>query len=1213
MHGIPHDTLPQAPKPVTSDSFIRRVETLFLAVQGLDASDVERFLAEAATRDPEAIAEVRAMLAPTDRELDGAVPKVCINDTAVEAEEAGQRIDRYLLQERIGEGGFGTVWRAEQQEPVRRDVALKIIKRGMDTRQVVARFEAERQTLARMEHPGIATVLDGGATATGRPYFVMELVRGDPLLAACDRLRLDLRARLRLFLQVCDAVDHAHQKGVIHRDLKPSNVLVEMRDGQPAPKVIDFGIAKALDNPAVAVTVLTQFQQLVGTPGYMAPEQGEPDGQDVDTRTDVYALGVMLYELLTGTNPFAGIEQRGLLDMLQAIRQLEPPKPSRQPTADARRLRGELDWIVMKAIEKDRARRYGSVRELAADLRRHRNDEPVLAGPPSATYRLQKFVRRYRLQVSAATAVVISLVVGLVASILFALDAADQSTRAMRQEEAATKSATRALRAERDAQDLAKREAGLRLAAERAGQRTAATTAFLLDTIGLADPDVTQLPDMTMRNALAVAAASVGENFAAYPDSEAALRIVIGRAYLALGMPEEARPHLERAHALHTRVLPQDRRTVFRISRMLTRVKFLIGDFAWVGGGRATRQLGIEIVAGLQPEIGQELAELQTAVLRPLFDIDEVEDVFDRAVDAAQSRLAPDDGLWFEISWVLWSCSYELGWRSDELVIADLMDKAVALHRPLTGGRITPAIRQMSRAALEHRVHANDDAGAEKSVRATIAQLEQRLGKGHPSLAFYDSILGECLTRRGEFAAAEQLLRNTIAAITVRPGTMSMGALAARSRLATLLEATGRSAEALEVRDDIAALLVQLDGVSRWRGVEAAFPPGEGSVRDLGFQVDAGLRAAAQGDMFQLVRALPRLIERGQELPIGSARRTLHASHLTAVGGLLAGAQVWQLAEPAYREAFEITRADAYDQPDLEFEAAFGFGLTLTTLRGSTDAEDPLREAMRLAPRVTRADPLDAGLRVRTVLGIHLMQAGKLGEAESLLEGAYFERVASDPGDPLTALARVEWLRLLTRTDRTHYAEQVVRQRLTVARQECNGESLQSLSLLCELGGLCGPSRMPEVADLVAPGLRSALAELELPAGACNQFAWYTVRVANRGPDDYAAALALAERALISEPDNRAFLNTRGVALYRVHRDAEAVEALRTSERIAARASQPQPADQAFLALACLRLHRTAEAGAAYANLEELMRVDKHDQSLENRAFLAEVETHWQR
>jgi eukaryotic-like serine/threonine-protein kinase len=346
-----------------------------------------------------------------------------------------KQLGPYRILQLLGEGGMGAVYLADQSEPIRRRVALKVIKLGMDSREIIARFEAERQALALMGHPSIARVLDAGSTPDGRPYFAMEYVPGEPITQYSDRHRLTNRERLELFTQVCDAVAHAHQKAIIHRDLKPSNVLVMVQDGKPIPKIIDFGVAKAINQRLSEKTLFTELGQLIGTPEYMSPEQAEMGSLDIDTRTDIYSLGVLLYELLIGELPFSSDELRqgGFAEIQRLIREKDPPKPStrlsgageRSKAAEKRRadlvkllreLRGDLDWIAMKALEKDRTRRYGTAGELAADVGRHLNDEPVLARPPSAGYRLQKFLRKNRGPVAAVAVVLLALAAGLVAT-----------------------------------------------------------------------------------------------------------------------------------------------------------------------------------------------------------------------------------------------------------------------------------------------------------------------------------------------------------------------------------------------------------------------------------------------------------------------------------------------------------------------------------------------------------------------------------------------------------------------------------------------------------------------------------------------------------------------------------------------------------------------------------------------------------------------------
>jgi serine/threonine protein kinase len=386
--------------------------------------------------------------------------------SAFGGESAGTVIGPYKLVELIGEGGMGTVWMAQQTEPVKRLVALKLIKAGMDSKQVLARFEAERQALALMDHPNIARVFDAGTTAAGRPYFVMELVKGIPLARYCDEHRLTPQERLELFVPVCQAVQHAHQKGIIHRDLKPSNMLIARYDGRPVPKVIDFGVAKATGQQLTEHTLVTGFGTVVGTLEYMSPEQAELNQLDIDTRSDIYSLGVLLYELLTGTMPLdkKRLKDAAMQEVLRIIREEEPPRPSTrlsttasQPSIAANRglepkrltglVRGELDWIVMKALEKDRNRRYETANGFAMDVQRYLAGEPVLAAPASQWYRLRKLVRRHRGPVLAAGLVLLALVGGVAGTtwgLLRAVKERDAKDAALTAEQQAREDETKA-------------------------------------------------------------------------------------------------------------------------------------------------------------------------------------------------------------------------------------------------------------------------------------------------------------------------------------------------------------------------------------------------------------------------------------------------------------------------------------------------------------------------------------------------------------------------------------------------------------------------------------------------------------------------------------------------------------------------------------------------------------------------------------------------
>ncbi len=451
----------------------RNIDQIFWNAAQL-ASPAERaaYLDGACAHDPKLRGKLEQLLQAQSRSADfleePAVRRLGADEEDPRHEGPGTFIGPYKLLEQIGEGGFGVVFMAEQTRPVRRRVALKIVKPGMDTRQVVARFEAERQALALMEHPNIAHVLDGGETPSGRPYFVMELVRGIPITEFCDQNKLPIRERLELFISVCQAVQHAHHKGIIHRDIKPTNVMVTLHDGTAVVKVIDFGIAKATGQALTDKTLFTSFAQMIGTPLYTSPEQAQMSGLDVDTRTDIYSLGVMLYELLTGTTPC----DRDLLrtaaydEIRRIIREEEPPRPSARMmtlgkaaatisarrTSEARLLskvfRAELDWIVMKALEKDRNRRYETASAFAADVQRYLRDEPVLACRPSATYRLRKLLRRHKGPVLAVALVALALVGGIIGTtwgMIHATNAQADAVQSAHQKEEALKEKESAL------------------------------------------------------------------------------------------------------------------------------------------------------------------------------------------------------------------------------------------------------------------------------------------------------------------------------------------------------------------------------------------------------------------------------------------------------------------------------------------------------------------------------------------------------------------------------------------------------------------------------------------------------------------------------------------------------------------------------------------------------------------------------------------------
>ena len=648
-------------------------------------------------------------------------------------ERPGAVIGRYKLLEQIGEGGFGVVFLAEQERPVRRRVALKVIKPGMDTRQVIARFEAERQALAIMDLPNIAKVFDAGATDSGRPYFVMELVRGEPITEFCDRHQVSPRERLELFAQVCHAVQHAHQKGIIHRDIKPTNVLVAMHDTTPVVKVIDFGVAKALGQELTDKTLFTGFGQFLGTPLYMSPEQAGHSALDIDTRSDIYSLGVLLYELLTGTTPFDKERFRKAAhdEICRIIREEEPPKPSTRlseskeslPSISAQRhtepakltnlVRGELDWIVMKALEKERARRYETASGMARDIERYLHDEPVEACPPTTSYRLRKFTRRHRVPLTVAAGFLLLLLAAAAVSTYQAIRIRAEQQNTLAQKLEADRQRNRAER-ERDRAVAAEHKA---LTEARKSEQVAA---FMTDMIKGVGPSVSLGRDTTMlREILDRTSERIGRDLQAQPDVEAELRITLGQVYRDLG-------EFQKAEAMHRRALD------------LNRERF-----------------------GNQHDAVADAMHSLSVVLRNQRNLQEAEFLEREALAIRMNLHSGNDSLVADSLDALGVILHQQ-WRNAEA--EPLHREALAIRRKVFGDEHPAVADTLSNLAILVRIEGRLSE-SESMHREALAIRRKLFGNDHPEVASSVGGLANLLRDQGKLKEAEALHRE---ALTIR-------------------------------------------------------------------------------------------------------------------------------------------------------------------------------------------------------------------------------------------------------------------------------------------------------------------------------------------------------------------------------------------------------------------------------------------------------------
>ena len=733
--------------------------------------------------------------------------------------EAPEVIGPYRILQKIGEGGMGDVYLAEQTAPVRRRVALKTIKHGMDTKQVVARFESERQALAMMDHPYIAKVFDAGATDSGRPYFVMEYVQGIPITEHCDRHRLSVRQRLELFRRVCEGVQHAHQKAIIHRDIKPSNILVVIRDDEAVPKIIDFGVAKATAQRLTEHTVFTELGQLIGTPEYMSPEQAEMSQQDIDTRTDVYALGVVLYELLVGALPFDAGELRaaGLFEIHRRIRSEEPAKPSTRVSslgdasiaAAAQRqtdplrlvgqLRGDLDWITMKAMEKERSRRYGSPADLSADIGRYLKDEAVEATPPSVTYRFGKFVRRHRVGVGVTAVVAVLLVAFGVSTVVQAARVARERDRANREAETASQVAS-----------------------------------FLTGLFEISAPSEALGNAITAREILDRGVERISGELSGQPLTQAQLMRTMGDVYARLGLYDSALPLLEKALATRRDLLGEEDEQTLVSQTDLAALQFERGRFelaerlaleavelqervlgadhlvtlesshylalAQSGQGREVeaestlRQTldALRRVAGEEHELTLRAMNALAAVLQNQGRFDDAARLYRDTLDIRRRNDGPVGVTTLTLIHNLASVSNQMGQYEDA---ESLAREALEGRRRILGDehRYTLTTEYVLALSFFHRQLYSE---VTTILIPSIEVARRTLGDQHPVTLESMNLLGEAYQRDGRYDDAEPVLRDTLELRRLALGAEHIRTQWSMYNLATLYRAQGRFDEA---------------------------------------------------------------------------------------------------------------------------------------------------------------------------------------------------------------------------------------------------------------------------------------------------------------------------------------------------------------------------------------------------------------------------------
>ncbi|MCC7292006.1 MAG: serine/threonine protein kinase [Phycisphaerales bacterium] len=1069
---------------------------------------------------------------------------------------------RYRILEAIGEGGMGVVYLAEQDNP-RRRVALKLIKGGFDSARVLRRLEFEAHILAKLQHPGIAAIIESSVAITdhgAQPYFAMEYVEGERLTEYARNARLSTRRRLELLSRVCEAVHHAHQRGVVHRDLKPGNILVTA-DGQP--KILDFGVGAVTDGSYETTTQHTRTGQFVGTLPYMSPEQVSGDPRTVDTRTDVYALGVLGYELLTGRLPL-DLKDKPLPEAVRIIQEDTPPSMS---TLD-RALGGEVQRLIGKAMEKDRDRRYPSADAFAADIGRFLRDEPIEARGDSAWYVLRKYIRRHRwMAASAALTAVFLLTFAVYAGVqadinrhlaeeqskahLAAVAAKEVAVTAKEEALTAKETAVRlgeeAGRERDEARKAREAEEQQRKEAENEARRAQSVTAFLVRTLGLADPDVTQTPDLTIRQMLDEASSQIETSLSAQPAAEATVRTVIGRAYATLGDLELARVHLERALELRRLRAEEEPEALYETLLPYFQVQTDLNDVQAHNLGYELQDLGLRVIKLRDEELATAVSAFRARTAsgsNPMF----TDSAFHEARALAERKLAPDDPMWLYVADQFLLGAYRLGYRDGPGLACGYIRGALDIQRRLLPETHTRVVRTLN-LLITYSLGAGEARTAEGLAQQTLALLAAKLPENHWYLHVYRGKLAACLIPQGRQEEAEPLLLSALNGVSASRGDNNSYVAEIHKTLAALYASRGEEVRAREQRSKFASALTRSSLVLAWREVDPVYAACAGpafgeDLEELAQQLD-GLRSVLSTASSEVTTALERVIEsRRQFLEDEDPQSAVIADLLSSWQHAHRNRLTVEASEAMLREALCIYAANPHDNTRKVAEAHWRLGAVQEQNKQFVEGEGSAREALRLLDGVANQDYGFTGATI-SLLGGCVMGQGRLEEAEPILREA-FENLLSvvGPGNGNTSVAFGRLLRYYKAADRTGDAGELIADYMSLFPQRRQG------------------------ASVTIAALRQILHDPSWPVAA------------------FEGALPAAEYCASLLPGDAGAKMRVGIVLYRAGRFAEAHPYLRESDLML---DEKNSTGAAYRAMVEARLGRADEAQSALQRLEEIV------------------------